>query len=151
MKRKTIAIMTIVCLMVVSLSAFAVSSVQIVEPAKIQNEKTTKDANIQSTGSAGSQTFNSDNLQSSRSDAIKDSDKVDDSYGIQNEQTHDKNASIVFHTETNQSQSPELPMPLPDGRIFLGSPWTEDAIPYIPTENPKTGTRTPILPPEMDY
>ncbi len=151
MKKKIIAIVTIVCLMVISLSIFAVPRVQIVESAKIQNEKATKDVNMQSAGSTGSQTFNSDNLQSSHSDAIKGSDKVDDSYGIQNEQTHDENGSTVFPTETNQGQSPELPLPLPDGRIFLGSPWTEDAIPYIPTENPKTGTRTPILPPEMDY
>ena len=148
MKKKIILIVTIVCLMVISLSTIAVSRVQIMESAKMQTEKTTKDANKQSASLTGSQTFDSDNLQSSRSDAIKDSDKAGDSYGIQNEQIHDENESTVFPTETNQSQSPELPLPLPDGRIFLGSPWTEDAIPYIPTENPKTGTRTPILPPE---
>lgn len=43
-----------------------------------------------------------------------------------------------------------LPAPFPDGRIFTSYLPTEDAIPYIPTENPKINAGIPIATSEPD-
>lgn len=69
----------------------------------------------------------------------------EDSARAQDDQALNKNESVGRPTETNRGQISELPVPFPDGRIFLGA---EDPIPYIPTESPKIISRIPILPAE---
>ena len=147
MKKRVIAIIAIACLMIISLSTFTLSRVQVAESAKIQNAKNAAETITQSADSANQQAFNSNNQQASRSDAIENNGNVDSSCRIQDEQTPSKNEFATSPTETNQGHISELPLPLPDGRIFLGA---EDPIPYIPTENPKAGIRIPILPSELD-
>jgi len=83
-------------------------------------------------------------------DAMENSDKVADSCKTRDEQTLDKDEFSMWPPKTNQTLTPELPAPLPDGRIFPGTGTAEDPIPYIPTENPKMGGRTPIILTELD-
>ena len=117
MKKTKMTMIAIVCLMVISLSTFAFSSMQVAELVKIQNEKNAVDTNTQSADSATPYTFNSDIQQVSRSDVTENSDKVDDSCKIQDEQTLNKNEFTVRPSETNPSQISTPPVPFPDGRI----------------------------------
>lgn len=151
MKKAIMAMIAIECLIVVSLSTFALSCMQVAESVRIKNEKKAVNTNTQSADSANLQTFNSDIQQASKSDVTRNTDKVDDSCKIQDKQTLSKHEFIVWPTETDQSPISALPLPLPDGRIFLRlCAGAEDPIPYIPTESPKTASRTPIVPPELD-
>jgi len=139
MKKTTVSIITIACLMVMSLSTFALSRMQVAELVRIQNEKDAADTHAQSPASV------------STSDVMENSDEVGDSCKIQDEQTLNSNDFTVRITETDQNQISELPVPLPDGRIFLrANASAEDPIPYIPTENPKTPSGIPIVPPELE-
>jgi len=151
MKKTIMAVITIACLMVISLFPLALSYMQSAKSERIKNEKNAVDTNTQSADSADPQTLNSDIQQASESDVTQNTDKSDDSCKIQNEQTLSTHGFIALPTETNPSPISALPLPLPDGRIFLrSSPGTEDPIPYIPTENPKMPSRTPIVPLEQD-
>jgi hypothetical protein len=141
------AITAIACFVIISLSTLTLSCVQVAKSTNVQNTKNAAGTITQSDDSANQQAFNSNNQQASRSETIKNSGNVDNSCKIQDEQTPNKNESATSSTETNQGRISELPLPIPDGRIFLGA---EDPIPYIPTENPKACTRIPILPPELD-
>lgn len=147
MEKKVTALASFLCLLAVTALTFASLHMQVVIPVKIQNEKSAVDTNTQLADSVYLQTFNSYIYQAHKSNATQNSSRIDDSRKIQDDQTLNKNDSSVWPSpgETNQGQISELPIPLPDGRIFLGA---EDPIPYIPTENPKIASRIPILPAE---
>lgn len=148
MKKKVMAMIVFLCLMAVPFSTFALLRLQVDGSVKIRNEKNVVNTKTKSADSTNLQTFNSDIQQASRSNATENSSKVDDSRKTQDDETLNKNESTARPdpTETNQGQISKLPVPLPDGRIFLGA---EDPIPYIPTENPKTASRIPIAPSEL--
>jgi len=139
MKKTLKVVIAVACLMVVSLSIFTLPRMQIAESVKIQNEKNGADTHAQSSDSV------------SMSDVRGSSDEVDYSCKMQDEQMLNSNDFTVRITETDQNQISELPVPLPDGRIFLrANASAEDPIPYIPTENPKTPSGIPIVPPELE-
>ena len=151
MKKTIMAIIAIACLFVISSSTFALSYMQATESMRIKNEKNVVDTDSQHSDSTDPQTFNPDIQQTSRPDVTRNADEVGDSCKIQDEQTLSKHGFVVWPTETSYSQISDLPAPFPDGRIFLRlSAGTEDPIPYIPTENPKITSRTPIVPLELD-
>lgn len=135
MEKKIMVMIAVACLAVVSISTFALPRMQTIASENL-NEK---DA------------LSTDTDQASISALTENNDKVDVSSKTQSEQTLDKDESTVGLSETSQNQVTNLPVPLPDGRIFLqtGS-GTEDPIAYLPTQNPKTGSTTPIEPPELD-
>lgn len=151
MKKTLMAIITISGLIAVSFSTFALSRMQAAESVKIQNEKDATDISAQSADSGDPQILRSDVQQASTSDVMENSGEVDDSCPTQDEQMSNKNDFALWTTETDQNQISELPIPLPDGRVFLqASAGSEDPIPYIPTESPKTSSGTPIVPPELE-
>lgn len=151
MKKDKMAIAAIACLMVISLSTFALLRVQFAESVKIQCEKNDTDVNRVANDPANQQTLNSTTKQTSSSDVVKNIHQVDDQCRIQDEQTLNQNEPTKRPTEANQNQVSQSPVPFPDGRIFLrASTGTEDAIPYIPTEYPKTSITAPLVPLELD-
>ncbi len=148
MKKTIVAMIAIGCLVVISLSTFALSHIQAPESMKAWNEKNATDT---TNWSAAEQITGFSNQQASKSYVTENGDSVDGSCRTQGEQTLNKNESTIWPAETNQSPVSDLPVPLPDGRLFLhASAGTEDPIPYIPTQNPKVISGTPIVPPELD-
>jgi hypothetical protein len=149
MKKKIVAVIVFTCLMVVSLTTFALSHVQVAESAKIQNEKTA-DPDSQLPNSQGAtqhartfesanpQTFKSDNQQASSPEAAENSGKVDDS--CKDQPALSKNGDSL---ETDQSQTDGTNTSPPDGRIYsdAGPPY-----PYIPTCTPKGPLGIPAVP-----
>lgn len=134
--KKIIVTIAVACLLAVSVSAFAMPKIQTDASKKILDEKN-------ASGTDTKHVFNSD--------VTENNDKVDDSSQIQSGQSVDKNEPTVGLGETSQNQVSNLPLPLPDGRIFLQTgAGAEDPIAYIPTQNPKTGNAIPITPPELD-
>ncbi len=89
--------------------------------------------------------------QTSQPSVTGDKSTVDNSGKIQEQQTLNDNESndLISNTILNQTTGPAVPFP--DGRIFLTTQ-TEpgDAIPYIPTENPKATSGIPLAPLEPD-
>jgi hypothetical protein len=152
MKKKMVAVIFSACLMVISLTTFALSHMQVAESAKIQNEKTA-DLNTQLPNSQGApqdahtfesanpQTFKSGNQQNSSPEAAENSGKVDDS--CKDEPALNKNESAGDSPETDKSQADGTNTPPPDGRIYLdqGPPY-----PYIPTCTSKDPLRNPLIP-----
>lgn len=118
MKKTIMMMITIACLMVISLSTFALSYMRAAESVRIKDEKNAADTNAQSADSTNPQTFNSDIQQASKSDVTGNTDKVDDSCKIQDEQTLSKHEFIACPTETNKNQISDPPAPLPDGESF---------------------------------
>lgn len=78
----------------------------------------------------------SESVQQTSAHAEESCNKTNDSCKTENDQTL---------TEDDVTHPLELPVPYPDGRIFLGAGSSEDPIPYIPTENPKAEGRVPII------
>jgi hypothetical protein len=151
MKKILMVMIAIACSMVIPFSTLALSYMQATESVRIKNGKNPVDANAQPADSASLETFNSDILQASKSDVTRNTDKVDDFCKVEDGQMLSERESTMWSTEANQSQIFGSFAPLPDGRIFLrSSAGTEDQIPYIPTENPKMTSRTPIVPLELD-
>jgi len=151
MKKDKALIATIACLMVIFLSTFALLHMQVAESIKIQKEKKDIDASGVTNDAANQQTFDSNIKQTPSFDVTKNNHEFNDQCRQQDEQTPSQNESAMKPTQANQDRVSQPPVPFPDGRIFshaIGG--TEDAIPYIPTEYPKTAITTPLVPLELD-
>jgi hypothetical protein len=143
------ALMIIVCIAVVSL--FALGFLQAhTRTLNIQPKEDTSKISEQD-AETSQQSQNTNVQQASQPNAIEDKGTLGDSCETQEQQTLNENGSSELTNDTSASQTAELAVPFPDGRIFLTTQ-TEpgDAIPYIPTENPKATSGIPLAPLEPD-
>lgn len=143
------AVTVIICIGVVSL--FALTFLQAQSRSLNTQPKEDSSGVSEQIAKAVGQSPDPNIEQTSQPGVTGDKSTVDNSCKNQAQQTLNANEFNELTNDTNSNQTAGLAAPFPDGRIFL-TPQAEpgDAIPYIPTQSPKTTSRMPITPLEPD-
>lgn len=140
----------VACLIIVSLVALVSSQVQLIGLISSQTGKTAQPSTNQISDSTKTQNPTS-NVQSSEPNLLENSNGSTSSPKTDEQQNPNVNNLSANPSQTNINGSMGPAVPFPDGRIFLPAQVEAgDAIPYIPTANPKTTIGIQVTPPEPD-
>jgi hypothetical protein len=144
MKRKTLAVILAMCVIFATTSACLASYTR----STNKTSKISKDNYLNiNTDTDGNEKKSHQNtgidVSSGQNNNIDDAPATNNLQG----ETSNELAEDSVETSNDENFQQELPLPLPDGRIFLnsGPPYA-----YTPTCTPKEPPITPILPPELE-